>query len=89
MKKHIIGINACSTEEDFAGSGDAEDDITDDQALEELIAGTITQQNNASTYGYALENLCRTLGMFLDACGTDQLRSLKLKTPLSKELGCR
>jgi hypothetical protein len=84
VKKHIIGINCCSTEEDFARLGDPEDDITDDQALEELIAGKITQRDHASTYGYALENLCRTLGMFLDACGTDQLRSLKLKTPLSK-----
>jgi len=84
VKRHIIGINSCSTEEDFAGLGDPDDDITDDQALEELIVGKITQRHNAPTYGYALENLCRSLGTFLDACGTDQLRSLKLKTPLSK-----
>ncbi len=84
VKRHIIGINSCSTEEDFSGLGDPDDDITEDKALEELIAGKITQRHNAPTYGYALENLCHALGTFLDACGTDRLRSLKLKTPLSK-----
>ncbi len=84
VKKHILGVNGCSTEKEFASVGDYEDDITDDQALGELIAGKITRLRNAPTYGYALENLCRALGTFLDAVGTDQLRSLNLKTPLSK-----
>lgn len=84
VKKRIIGVHFCSTEKDFAELGEPKDAITEDQALEELIAGKITQPRNASTYGYALENLCHALGTFLDAVGTDRLRSLKLKTPLSK-----
>jgi hypothetical protein len=84
VKRHIIGVNWCSTEKDLGALGEPQDDITEDQALEELIAGKITQPRNASTYGYALENLCQAMGKFLDAVGTDRLRSLKLKTPLSK-----
>ena len=84
FKKHIIGIEACSTEEQFLNLGGPDDDITEDQALEELIAGKLTQPESAHVYGYALEHLCRTIGAFLDAVGTDRLRSLKLKTPLSK-----
>ena len=84
VKKHIIGVHWCSTEKDFAKLDEPSDEITDEQALEELIAGKITQPRNASTYGYALENLCQALGTFLDAVGTDRLRSLRLKTPLSK-----
>lgn len=84
FKKHIIGINSCTTEEQFADLGDPDDEITADQALEELIAGKLTQPGSGHVYGYALEHLCRALGVFLDSVGTDRLRSLRLKTPLSK-----
>lgn len=84
FKKHIIGINGCTTEEQFADLGSPDDEITADQALEELIAGKITQPESAHAYGYALEYLCLTIGTFLDSVGTDRLRSLHLKTPLSK-----
>lgn len=84
VKKHIIGVKYCSTEKDFLELGNPKDAITEDQALEEIIAGKITQPRNAHTYGYALEKLCLALGTFLDAVGTDRLRSLKLKTRLSK-----
>jgi hypothetical protein len=82
--KHYAGDNRCSTPQEFAEIGSGEDDITDEQALEELIAGKITQPEHAATYGYALEHLCEALGTFLGAVGTDQLMSLKLKTSLSR-----
>jgi hypothetical protein len=84
VKKHIVGIVSCSTEDEFSEIGNPEDDLTEDQAAEEIIAGNITKRRNAPTYAYALENLCQTLGQFLGDVGTDQLRSLKLKTRLSK-----
>jgi hypothetical protein len=84
FKKHIIGINGCNSEAQFADLGGPDDEITTDQALEELIAGKITQPESAHAYGYALEHLCLTIGTFLDSVGTDRLRSLNLKTPLSK-----
>jgi hypothetical protein len=83
-RKHITCIWSCEKEEELSELGNPEDDVTEDQAVEELIAGKITRRKNAPTYGYALENLCRTLGQFLGDVGTDQLRSLKLKTRLSK-----
>lgn len=67
-----------------AASGDEDDGFTEDQALEELIAGKLTQPEEASTYGYALEYLVETLGTRLGQVGTDQLKSLKIKTPLSR-----
>lgn len=79
--KHIIGICSWSPEED---DDPREDDITEEQAVAELITGTVTQPDNAHAYGYALEYLCRALGTFLGAVGTDRLRSLKLKAPLTK-----
>lgn len=84
VKKHITGVNACRTAAEFAAAGTPADDLTDEQAVAELVAGVLTRPRNAATYGYALENLCRALGTFLDAVGTDQLKSLQLKTPLSK-----
>lgn len=84
VKKHITCIWSCEKEEELSELGKPEDDVTEDQAIKELIAGKITRRKNAATYGYALENLCRTLGQFLGDVGTDQLRSLKLKTQLSK-----
>jgi hypothetical protein len=84
VKKHIVGLMSCSTEEELRELGDPEDDLTEEEAVEQLIAGKISRRKNAATYGYALENLCRTIGQFLGDVGTDQLRSLKLKTRLSK-----
>ncbi len=81
---HFAGINACTSPQQFADAGSGEDDITDDQALEELIAGKLTQPEHSPTYGYALERLCAALGERLGPSGTDQLKSLKVKTPLSK-----
>src|SRR5262245_35653028 len=43
VKKHIVGVHWCSTEKDFAELSELKDAITDDQALEELLAGKITQ----------------------------------------------
>jgi|GEM_PF-4232452 len=82
--KHYAGHCCCSTPQEFAEIGSGEDDITDEQALAELIAGKISQPEHAATYGYALEHLCAALGIYLGAVGTDQLKSLKLKTPLSR-----
>src|SRR5262245_16507275 len=84
VKKHITCIWSCEKEEELSELGNPEDDLTEDQAAKDLIAGKITRRKNAATYGYALENLCRTLGKFLGDVGTDQLRSLKLNTRLSK-----
>lgn len=84
FKKHIVAIHGCSDEEEFLGLSDPDDEITPDQALEEVVAGKFTRKDCAHQYGYALEQLCLTLGTFLDAVGTDQLRSLGLKTPLSR-----
>ncbi len=67
-----------------ATSSDEDDGFTEDQALEELIGGKHTQPGEASNYGYALEYLVETLGTRLGQVGTDQLKSLKIKTPLSR-----
>jgi hypothetical protein len=58
----FAGQNCCNSPQDFAEAGTGDDDITEDQALEELIAGKITQKEHAATYGYALEFLCEALG---------------------------
>jgi hypothetical protein len=84
FKKHIIGINGCNTEEDFLGLRDPDDDPTEDEALAELIDGKPKRKDCAHVYGYALEHLCLTLGEFLDSVGTDRLRSMQVKRPLSK-----
>jgi hypothetical protein len=83
-KKHYIGVESFNTEEDFKNLRSIDDDISEEQALAELIAGKCKRRDNAQAYGYALEHLCGTIGTFLDAVGTDRLKSLKLKTPLSK-----
>ena len=83
-RQPFAGIEACGSPQQFAEAGTADDDITEDQAIEELITGKITQPEHAATYGYALEYLVEALGTRLGAVGTDQLKSLKLKTPLSR-----
>lgn len=84
FKKHIIGIHTCSSEEELATAGSPSDEITDDEAAAELIAGKPRRRGCGYAYGYALEELCRVIGTFLDAVGTDRLEALELKTPLSK-----
>ena len=84
FKEHYVGIENVFSAELFAKLGISDDELSGDQALEELIAGKFTRQTNTHVYGYALEHLCATIGTVLDSVGTDRLRSLKLKTPLSK-----
>lgn len=78
------GTEICSSPQQFAGAGSSDDDITEDRALDEIIAGKITQKENGHTYGYALEYLALTLGTRLGAVGKDDLKWLKVKTPLSR-----
>lgn len=73
------------TREQFEKLKDPPEEMTSERALEELIAGKPSQPGEGHHYGYALEKLCGILGTFLDAVGTDCLRELELKTPLSKE----
>ncbi len=84
FKEQYPGVESYSSEELFNKIGGPQTEITDDRALEELIAGKLTQPQSAHVYGYVLEHLCQVIGTFLDNVGTDRLRSLKLKTPLSK-----
>jgi hypothetical protein len=62
---------------------DAEE-ISDEDALRDLVNGKFTRKRCSAEYGYALERLCGVLGKRLDSVGTDRLRSLELKTKLSR-----
>jgi len=82
--KRFVGIQGCSSEQALAAVGGPDDEITEDEALAELIAGKFRRKDCGHVYGYALQWLCLTVGSFLDVVGTDRLRALELKTPLSK-----
>lgn len=81
---HYIGTLCCNDDAELL-SGWQDDDISEDQALRELIAGEFTRPDCAHQYGYALERLCPTLGTWLATIeGKGRLRALKLETPLSE-----
>lgn len=80
----FAGIVVCNREQ-FACLDDPPEEPTDEEALAELIAGKPLRRGCGHVYGYALESLCRALGTPLGPVGTDCLRWLKLKTPLSKK----
>lgn len=77
-------IEGCSKEQ-FAKLDGPPAELTKGQALEELVTGKPSQPGSDHVYGYAIEELCRALGTFLGAVGTDCLRALEIKTPLSKK----
>lgn len=80
----VAGVLTCNTEEEFL-AGWRDDDISEEQALRELLAGTFTRPDCASRYGYALERLCRAIGVRLGTIsGKGRLKALKLGTPLGE-----
>lgn len=80
----FVGIVACSQEQ-FASLDDPPEEPTEEEAAADLIAGKPPRRGCGHVYGYALEALCRTLGTALGPVGTDCLRWLQVKTPLSKK----
>jgi hypothetical protein len=75
----------CNSEEELS-SGWQEDEISDEQALREVIGGDFSDPACAHQYGYALERLCHALGDHLATIeGKGRLRALKIDTPLAKE----
>lgn len=80
----FVGIVACSGEQ-FASLDEPPEEPTDEEAVADLIAGKPPRRGCGHVYGYALEALCRGLGTPLGPVGTDCLRWLQVKTPLSKK----
>jgi hypothetical protein len=84
LPRHIAGVMYCNDEADLLRGWQNDAEISDEQALVELIAGKFTRRECAPQYAYALERVCRTLGSRLaNIPGKGQLRALKLDTPLS------
>lgn len=76
----IAGILCCNTEDELVAGWD-NDELPDEQAAAELVAGTLTRPDRS--YGYGLEVLCRVLGTRLGVIeGKARLKALKLDSPL-------
>jgi hypothetical protein len=80
----IAGIVSCDSEEELnSGGTDDEDELSERQAVLDLVAGTFTRSD--ASYGYGLEHLCRALGDRLGVIsGKGRLKALKFDTPLAE-----
>ena len=81
----IRGIISCRDEAELLG-GWRDSEMSEDLALQELIAGEFTRPDCAHQYGYALERLCRALGTHLATIEGKRgiLSHLGLRIPLSE-----
>lgn len=78
----LAGMLACNTEAELLAGWD-DDELSEEQAALELIAGTYSRPEDS--YGYGLEVLCRVLGTKLGVmAGKGRLAALKLDSPLEK-----
>lgn len=78
----IIGIVSCDSEEELISGWDDEEELSDDQAIADLVAGTFTRPE--CPYGYGLERLCQLFGTRLGVLeGKGRLKSLKINTLLT------
>lgn len=78
----LAGMLACNTEAELLAGWD-DDELSEEQAALELIAGMYSRPEDS--YGYGLELLCRVLGTKLGVmAGKGRLAALKLDSPLEK-----
>jgi hypothetical protein len=77
----IAGVMWCDTEEELLAGWEDTDELSEEQAVADLVAGTFTRPD--CSYGYGLERLCQVLGTRLGVIeGKGRLKALKLDTPL-------
>jgi hypothetical protein len=81
--RQTIGTIVCDSEEELLAGWEDVEELPAEQALAELISGQFSRPD--CSYGYALEELCQTLGTRLATLGgKNRLKALKLDTPLSR-----
>lgn len=79
----VAGILSCSSEEELIAGWDGGDELSEEQAVAELVAGTFSRTD--CSYGYGLERLCQVLGTRLGVfAGKGRLKALKLDRPLAE-----
>ncbi len=79
----LAGLLSCNSEAELLSGWDDEDELSEEQAVADLIAGHFSRP--ASSYGYGLQCLCQLLGVKLGVIpGKGRLKALKVDTPLAE-----
>lgn len=84
FSEQFCGIEWCNRLEDFAEIEAGLFDVATPELILDILNKKFRYPKMGADYGYAFEWICEIIGQDLGSVGTDRLRSLELKSPLSK-----
>lgn len=84
FSEQFCGIEWCNRLADFAEIEAGLFDVATPELIRDILEKKYRYPKMGADYGYALEWICEIIGEYLGSVGTDRLRSLGLKSPLSK-----